>query len=187
MNDNVAAHCFESRNDFRKWLEKNHKTSEGIWLLFIKGSHAFTANDALEEALCFGWIDGLIKSIDDKTYKKYLSRRKDKKKWSDKNKKLHKKLQESGLMTQAGIDAYKPVNEKPTTQNRDNINRRNIRSLKDALINNKEILKLFDETSPSRQKQFAGFYCEAKTEETRKKRFVKIVETIKNGNKGMLY
>jgi uncharacterized protein YdeI (YjbR/CyaY-like superfamily) len=187
MNDNASIYSFDNRNDFRKWLETNHSNSEGIWLMFNKGSRTFSAHDALEEAICFGWIDGLMKSINEKTYKKYFSKRKDKNKWSDKNKKIHKKLQEIGLMTQAGIEAYKVIDEIHTSNNRDDLNNRNIKSLKDAFLNNDEIVKLFEEKSPSRQKQLAGFYCDAKTEETRKKRLVKIIEALKSGNKGMLY
>ena len=58
---------FSDRQAFRKWLEKNSSASEGIWLLFGKkgGPETLSANDALEEALCFGWIDGVMRSIDE--------------------------------------------------------------------------------------------------------------------------
>lgn len=73
-------------------------------LLFGKagGPKTIKAAEALEEALCFGWIDGQMKSIDDKTYKKYFSMRRDKSKWSEKNKALVKTLEERGLMTDFG-------------------------------------------------------------------------------------
>lgn len=68
---------FSNREDFRKWLDDNCLSSAGVWLLFGKagGPKTIKAGEALEEALCFGWIDGQMASIDDKTYKKYFSLR----------------------------------------------------------------------------------------------------------------
>ena len=81
---------FSDRDEFRKWLNDHYLTSGGVWLLFGKagGPKTIKAGEALEEALCFGWIDGQMQSIDDKTYKKYFSMRREKSKWSEKNKKL---------------------------------------------------------------------------------------------------
>ena len=87
----LAEHLqFDSRAEFRKWLEDNCASSEGIWLLFGKtgGPKTIKAAEALEEALCFGWIDGQMQSIDTAKYKKYFARRTANSKWSDKNKKL---------------------------------------------------------------------------------------------------
>ena len=68
---------FETRDAFRDWLKNNSVTSDGVWLLFGKTKELVTvkAGEALEEALCFGWIDGLMKRIDDKSYMKYFSAR----------------------------------------------------------------------------------------------------------------
>ena len=67
MKDGTPELCFASRSDFRDWLRENAETSGGVWLMFGKTQEVKTliANDALEEALCFGWIDGQMKSIDD--------------------------------------------------------------------------------------------------------------------------
>jgi uncharacterized protein YdeI (YjbR/CyaY-like superfamily) len=186
MHDDVALHEFKNRKAFRKWLEKNHSSSEGIWLVLNKGSELFTANDALEEALCFGWIDGLMKSIDEKAYKKYFSKRKDTNNWSEKNVKIFKKLHEKGVLTQAGIEAYKGNNEEKE-KDKNAIHKKNIELFREALMNDGELLQLFEQTSPSRQTQLAGFYCDAKTEATREKRKIKIMDALRTGNKGMLY
>ena len=68
---------FSHRDEFRRWLETHCMSDDGIWLLFGKagGPKTIKAGEALEEALCFGWIDGQMQSIDDKTYKKYFSMR----------------------------------------------------------------------------------------------------------------
>lgn len=91
---------FANREEFRNWLFENCLSKDGVWLLFRKSGDPKTikASEALEEALCFGWIDGQMQSIDDKTYKKYFSMRRDKSKWSKKNKALTKSLEERGLM-----------------------------------------------------------------------------------------
>ena len=95
---------FSHREEFRKWLEVHCQSNDGIWLLFGKagGPKTIKAGEALEEALCFGWIDGQMQSIDDKTYKKYFSMRREKSKWSEKNKALAQSLEEQGLMTDFG-------------------------------------------------------------------------------------
>ncbi len=79
---------FSNREDFRKWLCAHCLSNAGIWLLLGKagGLKTIKANEALEEALCFGWIDGQMQSIDDKTYKKYFSLRRENSKWSEKTK-----------------------------------------------------------------------------------------------------
>ena len=70
MKDNTPELQFITRDDFRSWLYKNAETSDGVWLLFSKTKEIITisANDALEEALCFGWIDGQMKSINELMY-----------------------------------------------------------------------------------------------------------------------
>jgi uncharacterized protein YdeI (YjbR/CyaY-like superfamily) len=178
---------FRTRDIFRKWLQKNHESANGIWVVFQKGNGSFTADAALEEAICFGWIDGLMKSIDEKTYRKYFSKRKNTSKWSEKNIHIFMKLKEKNLLTQAGLLAFKDDVNTPKPDNRNERNQRNIEVLYDALKRNTDVLKLFEETSPSRRKQLAGFYCDAKTEETRKKRMQKIGEALQAHYKGMLY
>lgn len=184
MNENAELLEFKSRNEFRKWLKTNNKKDKGIWILFQKGSTDFSANDALEESICFGWIDGLMKSIDTKTYKKYFSKRKDVNKWSKKNKLIYEKMINNGLMTKEGIEVFKP--KATTTNSIMDINEK-IQILRNVLKENKDILILYDGKTASRQKQFAGFYCDAKTEETKEKRKKKIMDALMNNYNGMLY
>ena len=101
MSDTIT---FTDRAEFRKWLSEHCQSHEGVWLLFGKAGGPITvkAGEALEEALCFGWIDGQMQSIDDKTYKKYFSLRREKSKWSEKNKTLAESLEAKGLMTDFG-------------------------------------------------------------------------------------
>ena len=100
---------FTDRDEFRAWLNEHCLSGDGVWLLFGKTEEVktITALQALEEALCFGWIDGQMKSIDDKTYKKYFSPRRAKSKWSDKNKTIVRDLEKRGLMTEFGREKIK--------------------------------------------------------------------------------
>jgi uncharacterized protein YdeI (YjbR/CyaY-like superfamily) len=95
---------FKSREDFRAWLTQNAQTNAGVWLVFGKSKAVITlsAHDALEEALCFGWIDGQVQSVDDDTYIKYFKQRGKTSNWSEKNKSLTQKLESQGRMTDLG-------------------------------------------------------------------------------------
>ena len=95
---------FSSREDFRKWLWGHCLSNAGVWLLFGKagGPKTVKASEALEEALCFGWMDGQMQSIDNKAYKKYFSLRRENSNWSEKNKALAERLEKLGLMTDYG-------------------------------------------------------------------------------------
>lgn len=95
MNETIQ---FATRGEFRAWLEDHCLSEEGVWLILGKagGPKTIKAGEALEEALCFGWIDGQMQSLDDKTYRKYFSQRRGKSKWSEKNKQLVQRLEEQG-------------------------------------------------------------------------------------------
>lgn len=101
MSENMV---FADREAFRTWLSAHCTSEEGIWLLFGKagGPKTLKAGEALEEALCFGWIDGQMQSVDETSYRKYFSQRREKSKWSEKNKALVQVLEEKGLMTDFG-------------------------------------------------------------------------------------
>ncbi|NLE74665.1 MAG: hypothetical protein GX604_08580 [Actinobacteria bacterium] len=95
---------FRDRSEFREWLSNNALADEGAWLVFGKGDRqeTLTASEALEEALCFGWIDGQVRSIDDASYLKYFKQRSESSNWSERNKGLAEKLESQGLMTDYG-------------------------------------------------------------------------------------
>lgn len=95
---------FADRAAFRAWLQEHGAESDGVWLRFGKkgGPATLKASETLEEALCFGWIDGRMQSIDEGSYKKYFARRTPKSPWSEKNKALAAQLGERGLMTDSG-------------------------------------------------------------------------------------
>jgi len=94
-----------TREEFREWLEKNHKFKKEIWLIQYK---KFTQKpsipyvDAVEEAICFGWIDGFEKGMDDQRFAKRFTPRRQKSHWTDTNIVRARKMIEEGKMTEAG-------------------------------------------------------------------------------------
>ena len=100
---------FNSAAEFRKWLERNHSSAGELWLGFYNqrsNKKSITYREALDEALCFGWIDGVRKSIDEGTYKQRFTPRKPKSYWSAINIKRAEELIELGRMTSVGLKAF---------------------------------------------------------------------------------
>lgn len=95
-----------TRDEFRKWLQKNHKTKKEVWLIQYKKvtkKPSLPYLDAVEEAICFGWIDGLEKSMDAERYALRFSPRRPKSNWTETNKERARKLIAEGKMTEAGF------------------------------------------------------------------------------------
>src|SRR6476469_1069163 len=95
-----------SRREWRAWLEKNHASSHGIWLVCHKahtGVPSIDYEDIVREALCFGWIDSLVKRLDDDRYARKLTPRKAGSSWSDSNRKRWTELEAAGLLTSAAL------------------------------------------------------------------------------------
>ena len=180
---------FESREEFRNWLKDNHMSEEGQWLLFGKkgGPKTVKASEALEEALCFGWIDGQMKSINDNTYIKYFSARRKNSKWSEKNKKLVDKLEKQGIMTDHGrkkIDAAKKNGQwdKPKAPS---ITDDHINEVLNLLKDYEEAYKNFQSMSPSVKKTYTRAYFDAKTDSGRAKRLSWMIERLNKNLKPM--
>ena len=151
------------------------------------GPKTIKASEALEEALCFGWIDGQMESIDDKSYRKYFSLRRSNSKWSDKNKALGEKLESQGMMTDYGrrkIDEAKENGQwdapKPAT-----ITEEQIASLSDLLKDYEPAYKNFLSMSLSVKKTYTRAYLDAKTDEGRAKRLSWMVERLNKNLKPM--
>ena len=94
------------REEWRRWLQKNHRTSAGVWLVFYKvgsGQQSVRYGEAVREALCFGWIDSKVNSLNEERYKQIFTPRKPKSAWSKLNKGYIAELIEQGLMAEAGL------------------------------------------------------------------------------------
>lgn len=180
---------FTDRHAFREWLGKNGTESDGVWLLFSKTAkmETISANDALEEALCHGWIDGQMQSLDDNTYKKYFARRLPKSKWSVKNKQLAQTLIEKGLMTQQGLEAIANARKYDLWDNAKDtsIEDDQIQMFKDIIQPHEPAYSNLMAMSHSIQRTYTGFYFDAKTDKTRVARLEKIIDRLNANLKPM--
>ena len=180
---------FASRSEFRNWLHENCLTSGGVWLLFGKsgGPKTIKANEALEEALCFGWIDGQMKSIDHLTYIKYFSIRRKNSKWSNKNRTLIEMLEKHGIMTDYGRAKIKEAQQNGQWNMPDKLDLTDdhILILAELLREHKLAFTNFQAMSPSVKKTFTRAYLDAKTDGGRAKRLSWIIERLNQNLKPM--
>ena len=181
---------FASRKEFREWLYEHCLSNEGIWLLFGKagGPKTIKAGEALEEALCFGWIDGQMEKIDDKTYKKYFSLRRENSKKKKKNKALVKRLDEQGLMTDFGrkkIDEAKKNGQWDAQNPLAIITEEQIACLSALLEGYEPAYTNFQAMPPSVKKTYTRAYLDAKTDAGREKRIAWMVDRLNRNLKPM--
>lgn len=180
---------FRNREEFRSWLQQHSLSDTGIWLLFGKagGPKTLKASEALEEALCFGWIDGQMKSIDDKTYKKYFSMRRENSKWSEKNKALAKNLENQGKMTDYGRAkiAEAKKNGQWDAPKAPAVTEDQISSLSSILKNYELAYSNFLSMPLSVKKTYTRAYLDAKTDGGRAKRLAWMVERLNKNLKPM--
>lgn len=180
---------FSTREDFRKWLYDNCLASDGIWLLFGKagGAKTLKASEALEEALCFGWIDGQMQRIDDKAYKKYFSQRRENSKWSEKNKALVQKLEEQGIMTSYGTKKIEEAkkNGQWDAPKAPAVTEEQITALSAILKEYEPAYTNFLAMSSSVKKTYTRAYFDAKTDAGRTKRLSWMVDRLNKNLKPM--
>ena len=176
-----------SRAAWRAWLKKHHAKSPGVWLIYAKkhtGIPSLSYNDAVEEALCFGWIDSLLHPVDDSLYRQVFTPRKPKSAWSALNRKRAARLIEAGLMTAAGMtlitlakktgqwSVHKPSESLTIPA-----------ELKTALDANAAAKKNWPAYTESQRKMFLYMVNGAKRPETRAKRVARVIEIVSSGVK----
>jgi uncharacterized protein YdeI (YjbR/CyaY-like superfamily) len=168
------------RKAWRRWLSKNHDKESSIWLVYDKvGAKArrLTYDDIVEEALCFGWIDSLARSKDDKQAMLYLSARKKGGTWSALNKKRIPALIENGLMTEHGMRLIEEAKKDGSWAILDAIDRLEVpENLAAALKKRRGAKEGFETFSASTKKQLLYHIQSAKRPETRAKRIAQVVE-----------
>ena len=163
------------RDEWRVWLEENAKTSEGVWLLYYKknsGKQRIAYNDAVEEALCFGWIDSKIKRIDEASYAQWFTPRKPASQWSSSNIKRVKDLIKQGKMTQAGLDAFESHQSRKTQPHPTELPR----GFEEKFKKRPGAWGNFANFPPSYRRMAVAWVASAKKEETQLKRFQQLIE-----------
>lgn len=172
---------FADRAELRAWLTEHCLSDDGVWLLFGKGGDkTLKADEALEEALCFGRIDGQMQRVDDSAYKKYFSPRRKNSKWSDKNKALVQKLEERGLMTDYGRSKIAEAKRNGQWDAVDlmSLGEEQIAVLADLLKEYEPAYTNFIAMPPSVKKTYTRAYFDAKTDAGRQKRLAWIVDRL---------
>lgn len=180
-----------NRDEWRTWLVENHQAAKELWLIFYKkhtGRSGLTYTEALEEALCFGWIDGILKRIDHEKHTIRFSPRRANSIWSEHNKKRVRKLIREGRMTDAGL--AKVQEAKANGQWDKAAQREDITivpaELTKALAGNEQARLNFEALAPSYRRQFIYWVAVAKRDETRRKRIEETIDLlVRNEKLGM--
>jgi uncharacterized protein YdeI (YjbR/CyaY-like superfamily) len=163
-----------SRDEWRIWLTRHHKSETEVWLIYYKkhsGRPRISYDHAVEEALCFGWIDSIVKKIDDEKFAQKFTPRRDSTRWSELNKRRLRKLIRDGRMTDAGlakIDVVMLDEDAPAKRNTADPNIP--RFVKQALMAHPKAWENFQGLTPSRRSAYIRLIIDAKKEETRKRR-----------------
>jgi uncharacterized protein YdeI (YjbR/CyaY-like superfamily) len=174
----------KDREEWRSWLEKNHDSVSEIWLVFYKKTSSkptVTYDESVEEALCFGWVDGMVKTIDEERYKQRFTPRSKKSNWSASNIERVTRLIEQGRMTDAGraklpqdltpppprYEADSPVPDWFTA----------------GLSANPAAAANFQKLAPSHRKNYVRWVTEAKKEETRQRRLAEAIRMLERNEK----
>jgi uncharacterized protein YdeI (YjbR/CyaY-like superfamily) len=171
-----------SRQQWRTWLRKHSASSPGVWLVFYKGHtkvQSIPYEDSVREALCFGWIDSLIKRLDDDRYSRKFTPRQPTSKWSAVNRARWMELKTAGRLTPAGVaaapadnvySARPPIPDLPPYIAR-------------ALKANPKAWSFFQELAPSYRRHFVGWIHTARRPETRAKRIRESIALLAGGKK----
>ena len=184
---------FTNINEWRDWLDQNHDKKDYVWLLYHKKTsikRGLCLGESVEEAICFGWIDGKIKKINNERYKKYFSSRREDSEWSENNKKIAMGLIKKQLIKEQGFQAINASKRKGKwVKKAEGADYRKLTGElgKELKGSSKEAFEKYLKLSLLNQKQLAGFFCEAKQKETRDKRLKKIIERIIDSREGILY
>jgi len=177
-----------SRDDWRAWLEKNHSTKREVWLVFYKKhteKPSIPYDDAVEEALCFGWIDSIVKRIDDVKFARKFTPRKPDSKWSESNKKRANKMIEHGKMTEAGLVLINQAKDRGQWLKSQQLKKDFAvpQYVEHALQSNDKALSNFRKLARSYKRQYVGWVDSAKKEETRRRRLAEIIRILEKNEK----
>lgn len=173
---------------WRAWLQENHAAEKEIWLVYYKvhtGQPSIPYNDSVEEALCYGWIDSLIKKLDDDRYARKFTPRRPGSNWSPTNKKRVRKLIQEGRMLPVGMDLVDfPLDE---AEEDASVPARQDQTLSDELLQllraNSEAWENFNQLPPAHKRNYIGWIMSAKRDETRQRRLAEAIGLLEQGKR----
>ncbi|MDJ0631685.1 MAG: YdeI/OmpD-associated family protein [Xenococcaceae cyanobacterium MO_188.B29] len=163
-----------NRQEWREWLQENHSISTGVWLVYYKvksGKPSIRYPEAVKEALCFGWIDSKVKSLDEERYQQIFTPRKSKSVWSKLNKQYVQELTEQGLMREGGLEKIAIAKQDGSWNVLDEVEALIVPlDLEQALETNKTANQYFARFSNTSKKNILFWIQSARRSETRLKR-----------------
>ena len=183
MTDEVPRHQPANRAAWRRWLRANHDTSTGVWVVFLKGkARQLSYGDSVEEALCFGWIDSLLRPIDERSYMQLFTPRKPKSNWSALNKRRIELLVANKLMAAPGVAKIEAAKKDGSWTKLDAVEAGVVPpDLARALAANKKAKAFFDSAAPSRRKAMLHFVNNVKSPDLRAARVAHVVSQAAKG------
>ena len=180
VKNNIQAIFAATRKEWRKWLQKNHKSEQSVWLIiFHKKSKTKSIyyDEAVEEALCFGWIDSKPNKRDEESYYLFFAQRKPKSKWSKANRERAERMTRQGLMTRSGQALIDLAKGSGTWEALTDVQNSVIpEDLQKAFAKNKVAYKNFQAFPPSSKRIILEWISNAKKPETRSRRIEQTVE-----------
>lgn len=190
MNKNkVPTITVSKKENFRKWLKKNHKKEHKVALILHKrhtGKSAPSHRELMEEAICYGWIDTTVKGLDENTYIRNFSKRTKNSSWSRNTLGYAKDLIKQGRMQGQGLYFYKLGKARKTHDHEIPDNPDQPLELKKALAKNRKEKKIFDTLPPSTKKMLYRWFLRAKRPETKKKRIKQIITVMLVGDRDVI-
>jgi uncharacterized protein YdeI (YjbR/CyaY-like superfamily) len=176
-----------SRDRWRAWLASHYQSETEVWLIYYKkhtGKPRIPYDHAVEEALCFGWIDSIVKRIDDEKFAQKFTPRRDCTKWSALNKRRVRKLIREGRMTEAGLAKIDlaTLGEEPQTK-QSNGAPEIPRFVTQALTASPRAWENFQKLAPSYRRLYIGWIMDAKKEATRQRRLREAVSLLEQNKK----
>lgn len=191
MEQENQTYC-QDRNEWRSWLAKNGNRKKEVWLIYYKkhtGKPRVPYNDAVEEAICFGWIDSIIQRVDEERYRQKFTPRKRDSDWSAHNVRRANKMIREGKMTEEGLarfEEWKARNKKPVSRDPTQGEQIPPDDLVHALKKNRKALDHFNKMAPSHKRNYILWINDAKKEETRLRRIDKALQMLEKNIKSFM-
>ncbi len=184
----MAPRIFSTAAAWRRWLEKNHSTASEIWLAYYKkssGRKSVTYQEALDEALCYGWIDSIIRRVDDEKYMQRFTPRKPGSIWSARNKAHVARLITEGRIAPAGMAKVEAARKDKSWQKSDRVEAKpkTPPDLLAALEKHPVVQALWDKQPPSQKQLYSRWVLSAKRPETRARRVEETIRRVRAGRK----
>ena len=178
---------FETPIAFRRWLQQHHRTAAELWVGFYKkstGRPSITWPEAVDEALCFGWIDGVRKSVDADSYMNRFTPRRPKSVWSQVNRKRVEALLAEGRMRPAGLEAWKRRDEGSPGYSFEQRESPQLSPEAEAEFRrNTKAWTFFQAQPPGYRRLMTWYVISAKREETRARRLGTLVDACAKGKR----